>query len=117
MPASRPVLALYGDMFINDDSALDYLMNSGFTTANLWSIHVYPNGDLYHGPKLWVHDGVINAGTKPGQINPNLPEDIRKLRAGPNGFLSILGSIGAGGPPTPQDWAHIQSCLGTSSGR
>ncbi len=114
-----PNIAVYGDMFINDDSALGPLTDSGFTTAILGSIHVWPNGDLYHADKLWVSNGKVNCGPDKKQINPNLPECIRKLRSGPNGFLAVLAYIGSGGSDTqkPEDWHHVEKCLASPSGR
>jgi len=110
----NPNIAVYGGLFETDDSALAPLMNSGFTTAILWSIHVHGNGDLYYNDNLLVSGGVVNKGTGKGQINPNLPTDVSKLRTG--GFGAILGSIGAGGPPEPKDFHHIQTLLGSTSG-
>jgi hypothetical protein len=108
-------IAIYGNgLFETDDSYLSDLMNSGVTTMVLWSLHVHPNGDLYYNDNLLVSQGKINFGTGPGQINPNMPADLQKLRTG--GVAIVLFSIGAGGPPDPTDFHNIQTLLSTPQG-
>ncbi len=111
-------IIIYGDgLFETDDSHLSDLMNSGVSTIMLWSLHVHANGDLFYNDNLIVSQGKINFGTGKGQINPNLPADLKQLRTG--GVAFILFSIGAGGGNgwEPDDYHNIQALLGTSAGK
>jgi len=102
-------------LFDQDDSHLPDLMNSGVNTIILWSLHVWATGDLYYNNTLIVDkNGNINSGKNIGQVNPNMPADLKKLRTG--GVSNVLFSIGAGGPPTPQDFHNIQTLLSTPQG-
>lgn len=109
-------ISIYADgLFGSDDSHLSDLMNSGVNTIILWSLHVHPNADLYYNNTLLASNGQINFGAGPGKINPNMPADLQRLRTG--GVNTILFSIGAGGPPDPQDFQNIQNLLNNDQGR
>jgi hypothetical protein len=105
-------IIIYADgLFAVDDSHLSDLINSGVNTIMLWSLHVHANADLFYNDTLLVNNGKVNFGTGAGQINPNLPSDLQKLRAG--GVTNIMFSIGSGGSSSwePDDFKNIQALL------
>ncbi|MFD8600226.1 hypothetical protein ACFV1L_35020 [Kitasatospora sp. NPDC059646] len=113
-------IGLYGQgLFDTDDNArnrqaLADLSGSGFTTLVLFTLHVHPSGDLYLGDNVLAGGGRIVYRWRDVQ-KPGFPELVAGLRAG--GFRSVLFSIGFGGPPTPEDWQHIQDLLDRGRGQ
>ncbi|RKE23109.1 hypothetical protein [Streptomyces sp. TLI_171] len=113
-------IGLYAQgLFDTDDNAtnraaLAALSGSGFTDLILFTLHVHPSGDLYLGDHVIARDGKIVYLWKDTQ-NPSFPELVKGLRAG--GFRNVLFSIGFGGPPTPEDWQHIQDLLDRGQAR
>ena len=114
------ILYTHGLFAENDDD--QKLMNSGFTTLMLWSLHVHDNGDLFYNDTLIVSNKEINSGTGTDKINPNMPVDLARLR-NEGGVKNVLFSIGAGGGCDnkgkcwePDDFQNIQKLLATKAG-
>lgn len=117
MNAQQYKIALYGQgLFNSNDNRLNVrqanqLAESGFTTLMLFSLHVYPHGELYWGRNPLAIAGRIVYPYLDEQV-PSLPQLLARLREGTvNTVLFSIGSAAAA------DWTHIQQLLADDEGR
>jgi len=100
---------LYGQGLFNSDpetnqKQLKAIQNSGFTTALLFTIHVWPTGDLYYGDTKAVSNGQV-------LLPKEMATLIQQMRQG--GVTQVLASVGSA---DAADFAHLKTLLSTSGG-
>jgi len=88
----------------------------GITTVILWSIHVYPNGDLYLNDTKFVSGGQIQfaADGKSG-VNPEFPELIGQLFESTSSVRELHISVGGWNATKDfTDWCAAMDAVGAN---
>jgi hypothetical protein len=95
------------DKYCKNQQQFKAILNSGFTTVILWTIHVNEKGDLYYNDNLIVQNGMFE------KQYDYLPKLINNLKSG-NLVKTVVLGLSSGGT---SDFKHIKDMFASSTGK